>query len=266
MRYSRIEKEGDCEFAAAAAKVSSAVMNEDLPTYPKGCQLVSYGDTVFVVLNNVGVGKPNPFGQLLCAKEKPCSPGQYKLPGTQSSSQPQCADCATGYFQPSPGQSLCVPCKEGFYGVKPGSIFETDGCKACPPGTYKSNTTGACSVCTPGTFSTGYSTDRCDACSGPNATANCPGGTAVPYTDAQRQVVAQTLLPPSLKSTLQRQCQPQPARFVRTAGTSVVDGADDPIGLLSPTVLGPVAVLNAAAIAVLLLHRFIPEWGAGVFS
>jgi hypothetical protein len=102
--------------------------------------------------------------------------------------------------------------------------------------------------------------DRCDDCSGPNPTASCPGGTAVPYTDAQRQKVAQTLLPPSLKSTLRRQCQAEPARFVRTAGTSVVDGADKPIGLLSPTVVGPVAVLNAAAIAVLLLHRFIPEW------
>jgi hypothetical protein len=102
--------------------------------------------------------------------------------------------------------------------------------------------------------------DRCDACSGPNATASCPGGTAAPYTDAQRQKVAQTLLPPSLKSTLQRQCQPQPARFVRTAGTSVVDGADNPIGLLSPTVVGPVAVLSVAAITVLSLHHFIPEW------
>jgi hypothetical protein len=258
--YSRIESERDCERAAAAANSPALVKIEDLPTYVKGCQLVSYGnnhsvDKVFVVLNAI-VGKPNPFGQLLCAKEKPCAPGKYKLPGTQSSTQPQCADCATGYFQPSPGQPSCLPCKGGFHGIKPGSISDTDGCRPCPPGTYKSNTTGSCSVCAPGTASKGYSMESCDACLGPNSTASCPGGTAVPYTDAQLAVV-QKLLPPSPKSTLK--CQTEPARFVRTAGTSVVDGADKPTGLLSPTVLGPVAVLNAAAITVLLLHRFIPE-------
>ncbi len=255
--YSRIESERDCERAAAAAGSPATVIIEDLPTYAKGCQLLSYGnnrsvDKVFVVLNAI-VGRPNPFGQLLCAKEKPCAPGKYKLPGTQSSTQPPCADCATGYFQPSPGQPSCVPCPRGFYGVKPGSISETDGCKACPPGTYQSNTPGACSVCAPGTFSTRYSTESCDACSGPNPTASCPGGTAAPYTDAQLAVVQLYT-----KSTLK--CQTQPARFVRTAGTSIVDGVDKPIGLLSPTVLGPVAVLNVAAITVLLLHRFIPEW------
>jgi hypothetical protein len=250
----------DCERAAAVSYLPAmSDVERSLPGYLKGCQLATYGNDRFVVLN-VNAGKPNPFSQLLCVKDNPCRPGTYKLPGTQSSTQPQCADCATGYFQPSFGQPSCVPCKGGFYGVKAGSIFETDGCKACPPGTYKSNTTGACSVCAPGTFSNGTSTDRCDACVGPNATANCPGGTAAPYTDAQREVVAQALLPPSLKSTLQRQCQTEPARLVRTAGTSVVDGADKPIGLLSPTVLAPVAVLNTAAITVLLLHRFIPEW------
>jgi hypothetical protein len=58
--------------------------------------------------------------------------------------------------------------------------------------------------------------------------------------------------------TLERQCQPHPARFVRTAGSPAV--ADTPKGLLSPAVIGPVAVLVAAAIIVLSLHRFIPEW------
>jgi hypothetical protein len=254
--YSRIESEQDCERAAAAAKFPATKL-EDLPTYAKGCQLVSYGnnlsvDSVFGVLN-VNVGKPNPFGQLLCAKDKPCDPGKYKLPGSQSSTQPQCADCATGYFQNNSGQPSCEPCPRGLYGVKPGSISETDGCRPCPPGTYKSNTPGACSVCAPGTFSNGTSMDRCDACSGPNPTASCPGGTAAPYTDAQWEVVQSYT-----KSTLK--CQTQPARFVSAAGTSVVDGADKAIGLLSPTVVGLVAFLNAAAITVLLLHRFIPEW------
>ena len=82
--YSRIENERDCERAAAAAGSPATVIAEDLPTCAKGCQLVSYNlsiDRVFVVLN-ANVGRPNPFGQLLCAKEKPCSPGKYKVPAT----------------------------------------------------------------------------------------------------------------------------------------------------------------------------------------
>ncbi len=244
---------------------STATLSSDLEGYAKGCQLLAYGnnlsvDSVFVLLNDVGVGKPNPVSQLLCAKVKPCPPGTYELPGTQSNSQPQCADCEIGYFQPDYGQPWCKPCKGGFYGVKPGTISAADGCRPCPSGTYKSDTIGACSVCTPGTASQGLSMDRCDACPGPNATGSCSGGAAVPYTDAQLAVV-QKLLPPSSKSTLEeRQCQAQPARFVRTAGTSDVDGAANPKGRLSPAVLGPAAVFPAAAIIVLLLHRFIPEW------
>ncbi len=68
--YSRIENERDCERAAAAAGLPATVITEDLPTYAKGCQLVSYNlsiDSVFVVLNAI-VGKPNPFGQLLCQR------------------------------------------------------------------------------------------------------------------------------------------------------------------------------------------------------
>ncbi len=219
--------------------------------------MASYGDTSFVFLNGY-VGKtPNPFSQLLCAKYKPCAPGTYKLPSSATAgTQRQCGDCEIGTFQPRYNEASCLPCPSGFYGVKPRSISETDGCLPCPPGTQGSGTSGKCSVCAPGTVSNGSS---CVACPGPNATASCPGGAAAPYTAAQREA-ALKLLPTNLKSTLEGDCRTHPARFVRTAGTSVVDGADNPNALLSPVVLSPVAVLVSVAIIILLLHSFIPEW------
>jgi hypothetical protein len=256
VNYSLIEKEKDCEHAAAAFKTHAKLFVMDIvnfPGYPKGCQEATYGNDSFILLNTDNIGKPNPFGQLLCAKDKPCPPGTYTFPSTES----PCKPCEIGTFQSRDDQPSCETCPKGFYGIKLGSSSKADGCQRCPPGTYQgSETSGACSVCAPGTFSNGTSMDRCYACLGPNATARCPGGTAAPYTDAQLEL-AQTLLPPSL-STLERQCQARPARFVRTAVTSAV--ADIPKGLSSPAVIGPVAVLIAAAVIVLLLHRFIPEW------
>jgi hypothetical protein len=97
---------------------------------------------------------------------------------------------------------------------------------------------------------------HCNPCAGPNPMATCPGGTAAAFTDTQL-AVAQKLVSTSPKSMLERQCQKYPARFVSKAGISAVDS--NPNGILSPTVLGLVAVLVTVAVIILLLHSFIPQ-------
>ena len=255
--YTRIVNEEDCERAAKVEFQFELKGAINLPGYARGCQLASYGNSFFVLLNLApGVGNANPFSRLLCAKDKPCAPGTYQLP--VPTTQSKCSDCPIGTFQPHVGQPSCEPCRKGYYGVKPRAESESDGCQPCPPGTYAGDTSGACSVCAPGTASKLFGMGGCDACPGPNAFARCPGGAVAPYTDAQL-AVAQQLVPTSPKSPLER-CQTHPARFVRKAGTSVVNGADNPNALLAPVVLGPVAALVTAAVVILMLHSFIPEW------
>ena len=227
----------------------------DLPFYPKGCYLASYGNSSLqkVWLNNA-VGAENVFSRLLCARVKPCGAGTYKL----SSAQTGCNDCEIGTYQALSGQSSCNPCPNGHYGVRARAISETDGCRLCPAGTYKDDRTpgGTCSICAPGTFSNASGMDHCDACS--KGTTVCPGGAVLPYTDAQ-WAVAQRLLPESPKPVIDKQCQTNAPQFFRKDGTAVADDAGTPSGPSSPVRLSLTAVCVLAAAFALALHPFIPE-------
>jgi hypothetical protein len=255
----RIIAEKDCVLAATAAKLAFTVKNVDLPSYPKGCFWASYGNVQQVWVNtNIGAG--NPFSRLLCANDDSCDAGTFKPPNTAPDADKGCKDCEIGMYQPSPRQSSCLPCPQGKLGLKERAASEADGCKLCPAGTYQNASTpsGQCSVCAPGSTSNSPGMDRCDACLGPNAIAACPGGTAFVYTGRQLVAVAD-LLPVSLKTVIERQCQTNEAQLVRQAGALLSDDARSPSGLGSPTALTPITALVIVALLILILHGFIPK-------
>jgi hypothetical protein len=110
--------------------------------------------------------------------------------------------------------------------------------------------------------------DRCDAdaCPGPDLNARaaaCPGGSASPYTVTQLSI-AQSLLPINSKPLIEKQCQTSAPQLLRQDGGAAADGASSPSGLRSPAKLGLIAALLVVAVAILVLHVFIPErlWSA----
>jgi hypothetical protein len=63
----------------------------------------------------------------------------------------------------------------------------------------------------------------------------------------------------SSKPLIEKQCQTSAPQLLRQDGGVVADGASTPSGLRSPAKLGLIAALLAVAIAILVLHGFIPE-------
>jgi hypothetical protein len=108
-----------------------------------------------------------------------CGPGFFSDSGDTS-----CTRCATGSYNPQPGQSTCLPCNAGSYGLTTGATSAA-ACLFCPVGTYQtaqgatsctnctagtaSNSIGAplvnsCVACAPGTFQARAGQATCASC------------------------------------------------------------------------------------------------------
>jgi hypothetical protein len=86
-----------------------------------------------------------------------CAAGKYKT------NQTTCSNCGNGYY--CPGGATRTACGTGKIGTGTGKKNETEGCKTCAAGTYKTSQT-VCSNCGNGYY-----------CPGGETRTACPGGT-----------------------------------------------------------------------------------------
>lgn len=95
----------------------------------------------------------------------PCLPGTFALP-TAGALSVSCTPCASGRFQPLPGQTACVLCAAGYFTSTNSSSFPLAlsnstsgavppmvGCEACPAGRYSArNESETCDECSSGSY------------------------------------------------------------------------------------------------------------------
>ena len=100
-----------------------------------------------------------------------CPAGTYSLVGASActscpagtisssgaSSLQSCIPCALGTFGGATGGSACTNCGAGYYGKKTGGTSQSDGCDACPKGTWSAAaalaSSSACQNCDAGKYS-----------------------------------------------------------------------------------------------------------------
>ena len=132
-----------------------------------------------------------------------CPAGTYSLQGSASctpcpegtrsssgaSSLASCTPCAIGTYGGTNGVAACTNCGAGYYGKKTGGTSQSDGCDACPKGTWSAavapTSSSACQNCDAGKYSVTLAATvsttciSCDAgtfsgAAGASVCINCP--------------------------------------------------------------------------------------------
>ena len=85
----------------------------------------------------------------------PCPEGTSSNSG--ASSLASCTACTIGTYGGTTGVAACTDCGAGYYGKKTGGTSQSDGCDACPKGTWSAavapTSSSACQNCDAGKYS-----------------------------------------------------------------------------------------------------------------
>lgn len=85
----------------------------------------------------------------------PCPQGTFSNSGAQSLAS--CTACTIGTYGGTAGVAACTNCGAGYYGKKTGGTSQSDGCDACPKGTWSAavapTSSSACQNCDAGKYS-----------------------------------------------------------------------------------------------------------------
>jgi hypothetical protein len=119
----------------------------------------------------------------------PCPQGTFSNSGAQSLAS--CTACTIGTYGDTTGVAACTDCGAGYYGKKTGGTSKSDGCDACPKGTWSAavapTSSSACQNCDAGKYSVTLAATvsttciSCDAgtfsgAAGASACTNCLAG------------------------------------------------------------------------------------------